>query len=244
MLLRARDRHVEDPPLLLLRRHASLGLDALEPCAVHGAAAEPGQAQAHAAVLRDPQRAVVVTAVLAEIGQADHGELEALGAVHGHHPHGVERLRLERRLALARLDRVPFREGVDEAAQVAPLVRLVLARHPHELADVGHAARAAGEGQQVAVVARERDGAVDQRLQRDLAGDPPLRLEAIGKRRKARPVLDRQLVEQLGVRLAAAAPERGAQRPPRVAAGGSAPAARSARRRRARGRRVATRERE
>jgi hypothetical protein len=145
--------------------------------------------------------------------------------VHRHHAHRVERLGLERRLALAGLDRVAFRERVDEAAQVAPLVRLVLARHPHELANVGHAARAAGQGEQVAVVPGERDGSVDQRLKRHLSGDPALRLEAVRERGEAGPVLGGQLVEQLGIGLAAAAPQRGAQRPPRVASEAARPQA-------------------
>ena len=245
MLLRARDRHVEDPPLLLLRRDASLGLDALEPCAVHRTAAEPGEAQAHAAVLRDPQRAVVVAAVLAEIGQAHDRELEALRAMHGHHPHRVERLGLERRLALAGLDRVPFREGVDEAAQVAALVRLVLARHPHQLADVGHPARAtraapAGGGRSpVSVTARSISVSSDTW---------PAILRSASKRsanaaRRGRSSAG-SCVEQLGVGLAAPAPERGAQRPPRVATQAPRPQADQRHARRARAPRAARRARE
>ena len=50
--------------------------------------------------------------------------------------------RLERRLALAGLDHVALGDAVDEAAQVAALVGLVLARQAHQLADVGHPPRA------------------------------------------------------------------------------------------------------
>ena len=93
--------------------------------------------------------AVVLAAVLAEVGHAHDRELEALRAVDGHQPHRVERLGLERRLALARLDHVALGHGVDEAAQVAALVGLELARHPHQLAHVRHPARAAGQREQV-----------------------------------------------------------------------------------------------
>ena len=71
-------------------------------------------------------------------------------------PHRVERLGLERRLALARLERVALGDGVDEAAQVAALVGLVLARHPHQLAHVRHAPVPPWQRQQVAVVAGAR----------------------------------------------------------------------------------------
>ena len=65
-----------------------------------------------------------------------------------------------------RLHQVALGHEVDEAAQVAALVGLELARHPHELAHVGHPPPALGQRQQVAVVARARDRPVDQRLQR------------------------------------------------------------------------------
>ena len=139
--------------------------------AVHRAAARPASRRPDAAVLGDAQRAVVLAAVLAEVAQADHRELEALGAVDGHHAHGVDVLGLERSLALARLEHVALGHGVDEAAQVAALVGLELARHAHQLAHVGHAPLAAGQREQVAVVARGGDRAVDQRLERHLAGD-------------------------------------------------------------------------
>ena len=71
----------------------------------------------------------------------------------GHQPHRVERLGLQRRLALARLDGVALGERVDEAAQVAALLGLVLARHPHQLAHVGHPPVAGGQREHVPVVA-------------------------------------------------------------------------------------------
>ena len=219
MLLRARGRHVEDAALLLLRRHAALGLDALEPRAVHRAAAQAGEPQAHAAVLGDPQRAVVVAAVLSEVREADNRELEALRAVHGHHPHRVEVLGLERCLALPGLEGVALRERIDETAEVAALVGLVLPGHPHQLSDVRHPARAAREREQVPVVPGERDRTVDQRLERHLADDPALGLEAVREGHEPAPVAGGELLEQLRFGFVAVAPKCGAQRPPRVAAG-------------------------
>ena len=68
MLLRARHGDVEDPPLLLLGGRLLLGLDPLELRAVDGAAAQRGEPQAEAAVIGDAQRAVVLAAVLAQVG--------------------------------------------------------------------------------------------------------------------------------------------------------------------------------
>ena len=232
VLLGARRCDVEDAPLLLLGVELALRLESLEPLAVDGAA-EPGEPQADAAVLRDPQGALVVAALLAEVADADDRELEPLGAMDGHHAHRVERLGLERRLALAGLERVELGERVDEAAQVAALVGLELARHPHQLAHVGHAPDAARQREQVAVVAGARHGAVDQRLERHLAGHAALGLEAMDEGRELAPVRVGQHGEQVVRRLA--------DGPPGVAAACGGRAARSARPRRATGRRAASR---
>ena len=90
MLLGARGRNVEDAALLLLAGALALRLDLGELRAVHRATAQVGEPQADAAVIRDAQLPVVLAAVLAQVREADHGELEALGTMHGHHPHGVE----------------------------------------------------------------------------------------------------------------------------------------------------------
>ena len=180
--------------------------------------------------------AVVVAAILAEVGEADHGELEPLGPVHGHHAGRRGCSRLERRLSLPRLDHVALGDGVDEPAQVAALVGLVLARHPHQLAHVRHPARAAGQREQVAVVAGERDGAVDERLQRHLADHAALGREPLGE----------------GARASAGPPpgalradSRPARAPPATGPGASgARGCRSTPRRRARGRRAGRRARE
>ena len=167
VLLGAGGGHVEDPPLLLLVRRPSA------PALIRSISAlftDSPDSDAR----RMPIRPSSVTRSaasssrpsLAQVGHAHQRELQALGPVHGHQPHGVQVLGLQRRLALAAPHQVALGHEVDEAAQVAALVGLELARHPHELAHVGHPPVARGQRQQVAVVARARDRAVDQRLQR------------------------------------------------------------------------------
>ena len=56
----------------------------------------------------------------AEVGHAHHRELEPLGAVDRHQPDGVERLGLQRRLALARLGLVQLGEVDDPTEQGIP----------------------------------------------------------------------------------------------------------------------------
>ena len=92
-----------------------------------------------------------------------------------HQPHGVEPVGLERRLALAGLREVLRDREVQEAAQVAALRVLVLARQPHELAQVREPPLAAGAREDREVVARGRDRALEQRLGRE-----PLRAGALG----------------------------------------------------------------
>ena len=75
---RARDGDVEDAPLLLLGCALPLGLDPLEPRAVHGAAPQAGEPQTDAAVLGDPELAVVVAAVLAQVGTQTTGNSSPL----------------------------------------------------------------------------------------------------------------------------------------------------------------------
>ena len=99
----------------------------------------------------------------------DHRELEALGAVDRHEPHGVQALGLERGLALARLGQVLPDRVDEEAAQVAALRALVLARQPHQLAQVRQPAVAAGAGEDREVVAGRGDRALQQHLDRAAA---------------------------------------------------------------------------
>ena len=107
-----------------------------------------GQAQPEAPVAPDPhQLGAPDRGAAAEVGHADDRELEPLGAVDRHQPHRVERLALDRRLALPR---------ADAARRTARLRRargsragrgrrgLVLARQPHQLAHVGQPPLAAG----------------------------------------------------------------------------------------------------
>ncbi len=215
MLPRAGAGDVEDPPLLLLVRLLGLLLQIRHLRAVDPLRPEAGELEAHAPVGGEPQRAVVLAAVLAEVGHADHRELESLGSVDGHDPDGVELLRLERRLPLALLDQVALGDEVDEPAQVTPLVGLILARHAHQLAHVGHATVPRGQREDAPVVARARDRAVDQRLQRDprrqlalLREDPDAALEPLA-------IPTRQGLADV---LAAVAGEGLPERPPGVAA--------------------------
>ena len=198
MLLGARGGDVEDASLLGLVGLALGELDPLELLGVDRARAQRGKSQADLPVVGDAQRAGLLAPVLAEVGDADDRELEALGAVHGHQPHGVELLGLERRLALALGDQVALGDRVDEAAQVAALLGLVVARHPHQLAHVGHAPVAGGQRQHVLVVAGLADSAVDQRLERHRRRAAALRLEDAHEALDAAPVGVRQLREQLG----------------------------------------------
>jgi hypothetical protein len=212
VLLRAGGGDVEDAPLLLLGDLALARLDLGEALAVERlAAAQRRQPQPDHAVVGDAQRPVVVAAVLAEVGHAHDRELQPLGAVDRHQPDRVERLGLERGLALARQRGVALGDRVDETAQVAPLLGLVLARHAHQLAHVGHPPGAGGQGEHVAVVAGARDGAVDQRLERYLGGGAALGGEQLGEGGRAAGVGGRQELRELVLRLA--------QQPPWVAAG-------------------------
>ena len=95
----------------------------------------------------DQQRRARAARLAAEVGDADDRELEALGAVDRHQAHGVQALGLERGLALARLGEVAGLGVGEEAAQVAALGALVLARQPHQLAQVREPAVAAGAGE-------------------------------------------------------------------------------------------------
>ena len=94
--------------------------------------------QADAAVVGHAQRIVVAPPDAPEVGDADDRELEPLRGVDRHEPHGVQVLRLERRLALARGQHVLLGEVVDERAQVAALLGLELARQAHQLSHVRH----------------------------------------------------------------------------------------------------------
>jgi hypothetical protein len=140
-LPRAGHRHVEQPPLLL--RLLPL-LEARQPVPVERghelAAADRCEPQADAAVAAQEQLVARGAGLTAEVGHADDRELESFGAVDRHQAHGVESLGLQRRLAFTGLDEILGRGVGDEAAEVRPLRLLVLARQPHELAQVGQPA--------------------------------------------------------------------------------------------------------
>ena len=74
----------------------------------------------------------------AEVGHGDDRELEPLGRVHGHDPDPVVVLGLGRGDALALVALGELLRRGEEAAQVAALVLLELAREPHQLAHVRH----------------------------------------------------------------------------------------------------------
>src|SRR5207248_344414 len=93
--------------------------------------------------------------------------------------HRVDALRLEWRLALTRAQHVLLGDEVDEAAQVAPLVRLVLAGEAHELPHVRHPPLAVWHAEHHAVVLRARDRPIDQGLEREPRRGFTLRIEAL-----------------------------------------------------------------
>src|SRR5438552_1230402 len=68
-----------------------------------------------------------------EVGDADDFELEPLGAVDRHQPHGVQRLALHGGFAFARLDRTSARDEIHERSEVSALRRLALAGESHQL---------------------------------------------------------------------------------------------------------------
>ena len=96
-----------------------------------------------------------------------------------HQPHGVEAFGLERRLPLTRLREILADGVAEEPAEVAALRALVLAREPHQLAQVREPAVAAGAGEDREVVAGVGDRALEQHLDRQpLAAQPLARREA------------------------------------------------------------------
>ena len=193
MLSRTGHRHVEDAPLLLIGLLRLLLLDLLERHALGGAARHGRDAQAHTPVVGYPQGVVVLERDPAEVGHAHHWELEPLGRVDRHEPHRVDALRLEWRLALTRAQHVLLGDEVDEAAQVAPLVRLVLAREAHELAHVRHPALAVWHAEDHAVVLRARDRPIDQGLEREPRRGFTLRIEALDEPGDLSRVLGREI---------------------------------------------------
>ena len=170
-LLGARHRDVEQAALLL-GVGRGVGVGELGPGGRRDrvAAAERGEPQPGGAVVADEQRRARPARLAAEVGDADDRELEALGAVDRHQPHGVQALGLERRLALARLGEVAGLGVGEEAAQVAALGAFVLARQAHQLAQVREAAVAAGARERGEVVAGGDDRALEQHLQRRSLG--------------------------------------------------------------------------
>ena len=107
-----------------------------------------------------------------ELGDRDHRELEALRAVHGHDPHAVVVLGLDRGeplalVALGRLGRLD-----EERPEVPALVPLELCRDPHQLSHVRHAPRRLALREQREVVARRRSSPA--RPGRRAAGAAPL----------------------------------------------------------------------
>ena len=97
-------------------------------------------------------------------------------------------LGLERRLALAGAQQVLLGDEVDEAAELAALLGLVLAREPHQLADVGHAPLAARHAQHAPVVAGAGHRPVDHALEREPRRRLALGPEALDEGAHARTV--------------------------------------------------------
>ena len=105
---------------------------------------------------RDVTPAMAAVERPAHVGDGDDRKLEALRGMHRHDPHAVVSLRLDGRHALALVAARAPGGRLQEAAEVAPLVVLVLARKAHQLANVGHPAGAPGTGEEREVVAEGR----------------------------------------------------------------------------------------
>ena len=232
----------DDQPLLRARRrdvhHALLLAGGPRP----GAIAQPlvGERRLARAVeadepqpdlaLGDEQVLVAVGGALAaEVGDADDGELEALRGVDGHEPHGLDVAELDRRVGLARLGLELGGGEVGEAADVAAAVALEGRGEAQQLVDVRQPAGAAGERQDVQVIARRVDDAAQQ-----LVEGEPRRQRALGGEAR------REGVEALAVVVAQARAQLAVagDRPPGVA---RSRRARRAPARRRTGRRAATR---
>ena len=146
---RARRRDVDDALLLLgLRRLLELG-GLLVPRRVEHAAGRVRHAQPRPPVPEHHDLAADGRLAAAAVGDHDDGELEALGGVDRHQPDGVARPLLgQRGLGLARQRRRLRGRVGEEARQVGPAQRLVVARQADQLAHVGEAAaaRRAGRG--------------------------------------------------------------------------------------------------
>ena len=153
--------------LLLLGLAALLGLDVGHLARLARAAAERRHLQAHAAVVGHAQRVVVAAAGAPEVRHRHERELEALRRVDRHQPHGVEPLSLERRLGLRA--RAPVscsstksmkpRRSRPSSRSYSRARRISLRTFAIRRAALRHR-------EDAAVVARARDGAVDQRLER------------------------------------------------------------------------------
>ncbi len=101
----------------------------------------------------------------AEVGDGDRLELEPLGGVDRHHPDPGVVLAGGGRLALAVGEGRPCGRVVEEAAQVAAVVRLVLGRDPDELAQVRRPPPPLVHEQRREVVVEGLQRALDQRVQ-------------------------------------------------------------------------------
>ncbi len=111
-----------------------------------------------------------------------------------HQPHRLERLALDRSLALSRRAGAPLAGAPahepQEPAQVGPRHRLVLTRQAHQLAYVGEPPAPAGQGQHGEVVPGGGKRAVEQLLDRGARRDPPLPGKPAGKPREHVPIRD------------------------------------------------------
>ena len=157
------ERDVEHPALLGVGRRAGPRPGARR----QSSAATPSPSretmpQPDAAVRADVEVRRVAGPLAAGVGDADDGELETLGGVDAHQADRVQPLGFDRRLGLGHLGVLAHGHPVEEAAQVATLVGLELARQAQQLAHVGVAARAVAQGQRVQVVAARGDRSLDQ----------------------------------------------------------------------------------
>ena len=166
-LLRARRGDVHDAPLLGRGALAGAIAQALVGERLLARAVEPDEPQADLAAGDEQVLVAVGGPLAAEVGDADDRELEALGGVDRHQPHGLDVAELDRRVGLARLGLELGGREIREPADVAAAVALEGGGEPQQLVDVRQAARAAGERQDVQVVGRRIDDAAQQLVERE-----------------------------------------------------------------------------
>jgi hypothetical protein len=151
-------------PLLIAGRHTH-GVPVEHAATVTTRRVHHSEAEAAVRERDDLVRAARPPDVATRVGDDDHLELEALGRVDREEPDRAAPFLLRDRLELLRPERILVAHKPHEAFDVRPADRLVLARHPAELAEVGEAARPVPACEHREVVVVLADDSVTQRLE-------------------------------------------------------------------------------